>query len=99
MAGGRQRRPRESTIGRRVEPDWPLARRVQKRVGKRIRDLDLGPHAVFIWVSYAVVALAIGGLIAWLVIDGQRHERQLTELDAQGVRRRSREGTEGEQQV
>jgi heme exporter protein D len=50
---------------------------------------DLGPHAAFIWWSYFVVAAVIGGLIAWLVMDGRRLRRQLAALDAKGVRRRS----------
>ena len=51
--------------------------------------MNLGPHAAFIWSSYAAVALAIGGLIGWLVLDGRRHAKQLAELEARGVRRRS----------
>jgi heme exporter protein D len=51
--------------------------------------LDLGPHASFIWSAYAVVAVVIGGLIAWLVVDGREQERRLQELAARGVRRRS----------
>ncbi|MEM7774848.1 MAG: heme exporter protein CcmD [Pseudomonadota bacterium] len=51
--------------------------------------MDLGKHAVFIWASYGAVALVIGGLIAWLLVDGARHRRSLDELEARGVRRRS----------
>jgi heme exporter protein D len=51
--------------------------------------MDLGPHAAYIWASYAVVALVLAGLAAWLVADGRRQERLLNELDARGVRRRS----------
>ena len=51
--------------------------------------MDLGPHAAFIWSSYAAVALAVAGLIGWLITDGRRYERRLAELDARGVRRRS----------
>jgi heme exporter protein D len=51
--------------------------------------MDLGPHAVFIWGSYAAVALALAGLIAWLLLDGRRLKRTLAELDARGLRRRS----------
>lgn len=50
---------------------------------------DLGPHAVFIWASYAAVALVIGALIVWLLADGARYRRQLQDLEARGVRRRS----------
>ena len=51
--------------------------------------MDLGPHAVFIWASYAAVVIVLSALIAWLIIDGRRHERARAELEAQGVRRRS----------
>ena len=50
---------------------------------------DLGPHAAYIWASYAVVALALAGLGAWLIADGRHQQRLLDELDARGVRRRS----------
>lgn len=50
---------------------------------------DLGPHAGYIWASYAVVALALAGLAAWLVADGRYQQRLLDQLDARGVRRRS----------
>ena len=49
---------------------------------------DLGPHAAFIWASYALMALVLGGLIAWLIIDGRRQAALLAALDqvrAQGL--------------
>lgn len=58
--------------------------------------MDLGPHAVFIIASYAVVAAVMVGMVAWLVIDGRRHQRTLAELETRGVRRRSR-GPDSEQ--
>lgn len=51
--------------------------------------MDLGPHAAYIWASYAVAALVLAGLAAWLVLDGRRQQRLLDELDARGVRRRA----------
>jgi heme exporter protein D len=51
--------------------------------------LDLGPHAAYIWASYAVVAVVLAGLVVWLVVDGRRQQRLLDELDARGVTRRS----------
>lgn len=51
--------------------------------------MDLGPHASFIWSAYAIVALVIGALIAWLVVDGREQERRLADLAARGVKRRS----------
>jgi len=51
--------------------------------------MDLGPHAGFIWSAYAAAAVVLSILLAWLVIDGRRQQRQISELEARGVRRRS----------
>ena len=51
--------------------------------------MDLGPHAIFIWASYAVVAIVLAGMVIWLWADGRRHRRTLAELEARRVRRRS----------
>lgn len=51
--------------------------------------MDLGPHAFFIWASYAVVIATVGGLIAWLVFDGRRQLAALRDLESRGVKRRS----------
>jgi heme exporter protein D len=52
--------------------------------------MDLGPHAAFIIASYAIVGIVMTGLVAWLILDGRRQQRTLDELEARGVRRRSR---------
>jgi heme exporter protein D len=54
--------------------------------------MDLGPHAAYIWASYAVAALVLAGLAAWLVGDGRHQQRLLDDLDARGIRRRGRDG-------
>lgn len=51
--------------------------------------MDLGPHAAYIWASYAIVALVLGSLVGWLIFDGRRQQRLLEGLEARGVRRRS----------
>ena len=56
--------------------------------------MELGPHAVYIWASYAAVALALAGLVTWLVLDGRRQQRLIDELDRRGIRRRSDRGRE-----
>ena len=56
--------------------------------------MDLGPHAAFIWASYAVVAVVLVVLVAWLVIDGRRQQQLIDEFEARGVRRRSRPGSQ-----
>jgi heme exporter protein D len=50
--------------------------------------MDLGPHAGFIWASYAAEALVLAALIAWLLWDGNRQKRQLADLERRGVTRR-----------
>jgi heme exporter protein D len=50
---------------------------------------DLGPHAAYIWASYAAVAIVLAALAAWLEVDGRRQQRLLDEFDARGVKRRS----------
>ena len=52
--------------------------------------MDLGPHAAFIIASYAIVAIVMTGLVAWLILDGRRQQRTLDAFEARGVRRRSR---------
>ena len=51
--------------------------------------MDLGPHAVFIWSSYAVVGVTITALIAWLYADGRRQRAALEDLEARGIKRRA----------
>ncbi len=51
--------------------------------------MDLGPHATFIWISYAATALVISCLIVWLMADSRRQRSALAELESRGVRRRS----------
>lgn len=52
--------------------------------------MDLGPHAIFIWLCYGTVALVVSGLIAWLWLDGRRRERELLDLEQRGLGRGAR---------
>jgi heme exporter protein D len=49
----------------------------------------LGPYAVFIAISYALVVLVVGGLIAAITVDYRRQQAELRRLEASGVTRRS----------
>jgi heme exporter protein D len=51
--------------------------------------MQLGPHAAFIIAAYAVAALAIALLIAWVIADHRSQLRLLTELEARGIKRRA----------
>lgn len=52
---------------------------------------DLWKWAGHIYVSYAISALVLAGLVAWLLWDGRRQQRRLDALEARGVRRRAEE--------
>ena len=49
----------------------------------------LGNHAGFILAAYGLTALVIAGLAVWIVVDGRARRRELADLEARGVRRRS----------
>ncbi len=49
--------------------------------------MDLGPHAMFIWLCYGAVALVVASMIAWLWLDGRRHARELAMLEAKDIGR------------
>jgi heme exporter protein D len=51
--------------------------------------IDLGPHAVFIVISYVVVCAIVVLLVIWIVSDYRRQLRTLQRLEAEGVTRRS----------
>jgi heme exporter protein D len=51
--------------------------------------MSLGPYASFIVTAYALVAIVVVILIAWIAIDYRRQTTRLRELEASGVVRRS----------
>jgi heme exporter protein D len=56
--------------------------------------MDLGPHAAFIWISYAAVTFVVAGLVAWLIFDGRKQAAAMQELEKRGARRRSASAVE-----
>jgi heme exporter protein D len=46
-------------------------------------------HALYVSAAYGVSALTIAGLIAWILLDRRARQRELAELEAAGLRRRS----------
>lgn len=50
---------------------------------------DLGPHAIFIAMSYAAVAAGICGLLVWVIASERAQQRRLEQLERRGIRRRS----------
>jgi heme exporter protein D len=58
--------------------------------------MSLGPYATFIEASYLVVLFVVFVLIAWIAIDYRSQKRRLSELESEGVTRRSGRQTESE---
>jgi len=61
--------------------------------------IDLGPHAAFIWLSYAAALLVVAGLMLWAFGGEARHRAKLAEMERRGIVRRSarRDSTAAEQ--
>jgi len=51
-------------------------------------------HAAYVFAAYAITVIAIGGLIGWILIDQRARRREIADLEAAGVRRRSDRGSE-----
>jgi heme exporter protein D len=51
--------------------------------------MSLGPYATFIEASYLVVLFVVALLIAWIAIDYRSQKRRLSELESEGITRRS----------
>lgn len=51
--------------------------------------MDLGPHADFIVIAYAVAAAVVAGLVAWVLLDHRAQKLVLADLEARGIARRS----------
>ncbi len=49
-------------------------------------------HALYVAAAYAISALGLGGLVAWILLDQRARRRELAELEASGARRRSDRG-------
>ncbi|MDD7909447.1 MULTISPECIES: heme exporter protein CcmD [Pseudovibrio] len=50
---------------------------------------DLGRHAGFVIAAYVVATLVIGGIVLFVRADQKKQEKDLQELEAMGLRRRS----------
>lgn len=46
-------------------------------------------HAFYVNLSYVFSVLIVFALIGWIWLDGRARRRELTELEAAGIRRRS----------
>lgn len=69
------------------ESDGDISRKLQDR-GKPA----MTAHALYVAAAYAISALALAGLVAWIILDQRARRRELAELEASGTRRRSDRG-------
>ena len=51
-------------------------------------------YAAFVAAAYGLSALAIAGLVLWVVLDARARRAELRSLEAGGVRRRSERGAD-----
>ena len=49
----------------------------------------MSTHDLFVAAAYLLSALGIAGLVGWIIADQRARRRELAELEASGVRRRS----------
>lgn len=49
-------------------------------------------HFAFVAAAYGLSAFGLIGLAAWILIDQRARKRELAELDAKGIKRRSEQG-------
>lgn len=49
-------------------------------------------HALFVTAAYAVSALGLGGLALWILLDQRARRREIADLEAAGITRRSARG-------
>ncbi|KQZ14987.1 transcriptional regulator [Mesorhizobium sp. Root554] len=49
----------------------------------------MSTHALYVTAAYAITAVVLAGLIGWILLDQRARKRELAELEAAGIRRRS----------
>jgi heme exporter protein D len=46
-------------------------------------------HALFVTAAYTVSVLGLGGLGLWILLDQRARQREMAEMEAAGIKRRS----------
>ncbi|ESZ69431.1 transcriptional regulator [Mesorhizobium sp. L103C119B0] len=49
----------------------------------------MSAHALYVAAAYGITVIVLAGLIGWILLDQRTRKRELAELEAAGVRRRS----------
>jgi heme exporter protein D len=59
----------------------------------------MSAHDLYVAAAYAITVVVLAGLVGWILLDQRARRRELAELEAAGVRRRSdRTGPRGAKQ-
>ena len=46
-------------------------------------------HDLYVAAAYGITVIVLAGLVGWIVLDQRARRRELAELEAAGIRRRS----------
>jgi heme exporter protein D len=49
----------------------------------------MNAHTLYVTAAYAITAVVLAGLVGWVLLDQRARKRELAELEAAGIRRRS----------
>lgn len=49
----------------------------------------MSAHALYVTAAYGITVIVLAGLVGWLLADQRARRRELAELEAAGLRRRS----------
>ncbi|HEY5817510.1 MAG TPA: heme exporter protein CcmD [Mesorhizobium sp.] len=49
----------------------------------------MSAHALYVTAAYGLTALVLSGLVVWMLADQRARRRELAQLEASGLRRRS----------
>ncbi len=52
----------------------------------------MSTHDLYVLAAYACAVVAVAALIGWVLVDQHNRRRELAQLEASGVRRRSDSG-------
>lgn len=49
----------------------------------------MSTHDLYVAAAYAATAIVLAGLVGWILLDQKARKKELAELEASGIRRRS----------
>lgn len=49
----------------------------------------MSTHMLYVAAAYGITAVVLAGLVGWVLLDQRARKRELAELEASGIRRRS----------